>query len=93
MSDVLLTPDTEYVMFLDTSSHDDTDIRHPLLAAMGMTRLGYADGDFWYQNSNKAATNVFSYSWTCGDEGNGCRDGDAGAGTPTNQASKRLRNA
>ena len=80
-------------MFLDTSSHDDTDIRHPLLAAMGMTRLGYADGDFWYQNSNNAASNLFSYSWTCGDEGNGRRDGYAGAVTPMNQASKRLRNA
>ena len=54
---------------------------------------GLSELRFWYQNSNNAASNVFGYPWTCGDEGNGRRDGDAGAVTPMSQASKRLRNA
>lgn len=76
--DVLLTPSIQYVAFLNASPYGPAPNGHDFpTAEMGHTRAGYADGDFWFQRSNNLSSNVFGFPWECGNEGSGCRYGDA----------------
>lgn len=71
---VELDADTQYVMFLNTSEYPTT-LGQKL--DLGATPDSYSDGDFWYQLSYNLQSNVYNFPWTCADEGNGCRYGDA----------------
>jgi len=71
-----LEPGKTYMMFLNTSNY--ATLQQPFeLAALGATGDVYAGGSFWYQNSYNLFSNVSNFPWTCADEGNGCRYGDA----------------
>jgi hypothetical protein len=76
LPDIPLDPAKTYIMFLNTSPY--STLQQPYeLAALGSTGNVYAGGSFWYQSSNNLFANVYNFPWACGDEGSGCRYGDA----------------
>jgi hypothetical protein len=79
LPDIKLEANKEYVMLLNTSNYGTfgPSYQAASLAAIPASSNAYSGGDFWYQASYNLFSNVYNFPWSCANEGNGCRYGDA----------------